>query len=69
MDLRTARKAKGWTLQRVASLIGVKSAMTVSRHERGIDYPRPKIMARYAAIYDGLLDHDDVIETHQKANS
>ena len=67
MDLRKARKAKGWTLERVADLIGVKSVMTVSRHERGVDYPRPKLMARYAAIYDGLLDEGAVRDNYRKA--
>ena len=51
----------------MADLIGVKSVMTVSRHERGVDYPRPKLMARYAAIYDGLLDEGAVRDNYRKA--
>ena len=67
MDLRNARLAKGWTLEKVADLIGARTAMTVSRHERGIDYPRPIYVERYLAIYGTTISEMELRATFAKA--
>ena len=67
MDLRDARKKRGWSIEHVADLIGLKSFASVARHETGERYPRPQFIARYLAIYGGDVSEDDIRRTYMRA--
>ena len=65
MDLRSARKKQGWTLEHVGRLIGGVAPTTVARHEKGSRYPGPDEIERYLAIYAGDVTEDDIRKTHR----
>lgn len=43
--------------------------MTVSRHEMGSCYPRPEVVERYLAIYDGDVTEAEIRSTYLAAQS
>lgn len=67
MQFRTFRTLKGWTLAQAADvmrlpddkhLAGINAAM-ISRHERGIAFPAPELVARYEKISEGAVTYSD----------
>jgi transcriptional regulator with XRE-family HTH domain len=65
MDLKSARKKRGWTLEDVAHLVGVKTPATVSRHEAGSRRPEDAQLVRYLAIYSGDVTEEDIRKTRR----
>ncbi|SKB32710.1 helix-turn-helix domain-containing protein [Sphingopyxis flava] len=65
MDLRKARQKRGWTLERVAELVGT-TPMSVSRHETGQSFPRPDPLDRYLALYHGDVTEEEIRATYLK---
>lgn len=68
MDLREARTKRGLTLENVAETIGI-TLMSVSRHETGQFYPRPRILEKYLVLYAGDVTEADIRKTYRKAQS
>lgn len=68
MDLRKAREKRSWTLEHVADIIGV-TPMSVSRHETGQSYPRPRILDKYLAIYGDDVTEADIRHTYRQAQT
>ena len=66
MDLRSAREKRGWTLEKVAEIIGV-TPMSVSRHETGQSYPRPALLDKYLAIYGDDVSEEGIRLTYRTA--
>lgn len=66
MDLRTARTKRGLTLENVAETIGI-TLMSVSRHETGQFYPRPRILEKYLVLYAGDVTEAAIRETYRRA--
>lgn len=68
MDLREARTKRGLTLENVAETIGI-TLMSVSRHETGQFYPRPRILEKYLVLYAGDVTEADIRKTYRKAQT
>lgn len=70
MDLKTYRKAQGWTLDQMASLVsgdGVKvDASLVRKHELGLHIPRPNVIERYRLLTNGAITADTFVKQHQR---
>lgn len=66
MDLREARLKRGLTLENVAETIGI-TLMSVSRHETGQFYPRPRVLEKYLVLYAGDVSEADIRKTYRRA--
>ena len=67
MDFERFRNLNGWTLEQAAENLRVPgdaalqdiTGSTVAKHERGVQFPRPAVVARYAEITDGAVTWSD----------
>lgn len=67
MDFRAFRELRGWSLAEAVAQIrsggGERFARindsTVSKHERGVAFPGPALIARYTEITEGAVTYAD----------
>lgn len=73
MDFFRYRTLRGWSLEDAAQAMRagadervekITSAM-IARHERGIHFPRPEVIARYAEITENAVTAEDWLRLHQ----
>ncbi|MBF5091940.1 helix-turn-helix transcriptional regulator [Novosphingobium sp. NBM11] len=76
MDFERYRTLRGWSLDDAAQVMRagtdarlekITSAM-IGRHERGIHFPRPEVIARYAEITENAVTADDWLRLHQSGD-
>ena len=69
MKLDAYRREKGWSLDRLASVLGIEgknAARTVHRYEAGTRIPRPDQMARIVAATEGKVQPGDFYPLHDQ---
>lgn len=65
MDLRSYRKAKGWTLEEAAGFAGLANGSSWRRYETGERYPHPNVMAQIEKLTGGDVTASDLLETRR----
>ena len=67
MDFERFRTLKGWTLDQAATAMrdtdepgfAKITASMIAKHERGMHFPAPRFVARYAEVTEGAVTWDD----------
>ncbi len=75
MDFERFRELKGWTLDEAADhlrnpedprLVGINGSV-VGKHERGLRFPAPWWVARYAEVTEGAVTFEDWMKLQERA--